>query len=284
MTTSVGKRAKVIACGNLKGGVGKSVFTIQAGHAAVARGLRVLMIDIDPQANLTSACLPDYDENPPKHSLADVLDRRMEVGIMDAVVPLRRDGMWLVASGGDELQAVQDALITKPGSERSLQRALREASEHFDLILLDTRPATDLITRNALMAADELVVIVIPENWAVRGMRSTLDAVDDLAEYLDKVLPLAGIVVNQFNASRKDHQETLEQIRLMAEAEGISVLGEVIPTMTELGKLSVVAMGLDEHPKPNARIRNFTANFADIVDTLTSTASEDTSAQEGVNA
>jgi len=274
---SSGKVKKVVL-GNLKGGVGKTVMTTQFAHAAVVRGSRVLIVDADPQGNITRA-FTSYDTvNMPPASLADVLDRRAQASIRDAIQPTRREGISILPSGFDELQAVQDALISQPGAENSLARALREVEDDFDFIFIDSRPATDLITRNAFMAADSIVVVIQPEDWAIRGLQMTLSAVEDLKEYLDKDLPVAGWIINLVNASRKDHEENLDLLKAMADDEGIPILSEPFPSAADLGRLSVVGMGADEHPKPTPRMRNFASMFSLIVDKLSEPAKSGVSA------
>ena len=83
-------------------------------------------------------------------------------------------------------------------------------------VFIDTRPATDLITRSALMAADKLVVVIQPETFAIAGLQATLTAVDELTEYLGKQLPVAGWVINQVDYRRADHAENLENLRAQA--------------------------------------------------------------------
>lgn len=145
-------------------------------------------------------------------------------------------------------------------------------------VFIDTRPATDLITRSALMAADKLVVVIQPETFAIAGLQATLTAVDELTEYLGKQLPVAGWVINQVDYRRADHAENLENLRAQAASEGVSILGEPLPISADLARLTVVGMGADEHPRPTGRIRNLATNFAAIVDQLSNPAPERVSA------
>ncbi len=257
----------ITAFANLKGGVGKSLISMGCAHAAAADGKRVLLIDADPQGNTSiqmtnGAISPD---TPARASLADVLDRQSGISIDDAITPSRREGIDLLPCGFDALQVVQNALFGKPGAENSLSRVLRPIADRWDAVFIDTRPATDLLTINALMAADNMVMILEPEIGAVRGGHQTQRAIDELEKYLDKGLVTAGVVINRVDIRRNDHLEMLAQIRRMSEEEEVTILGEPIPLMADLSRLSAVGMGLDEHPKKTARSRNIAEVFHDIV-------------------
>ena len=258
----------ITAVANLKGGVGKTLVTGAVAHAFAARGERVLLVDVDPQGNLTQHFTAHTKDAPPVSSLADVLDPKTSVPVEDAIVGTRRDGIDLIPSGFDELQAVQDALLGSTGAERRLKRVLDQLPDGYAHVLLDCRPATDLITRNAFMAADHLLVVIQPEFDAIAGLNQTLDAVDDLLEYAGKQLSIAGVVVNQINASRKDHANYLATIRGRADTDGLAVLCE-IPTAADLSRLNVAGMGIDEYPQASAKLRYIAAEIARIADTLT---------------
>lgn len=261
------RKAKKIAVGNEKGGVGKTVVSMACSHAAVDAGFRVLVVEADPQGNATLA-LTDYDrKNPPPVSLADVLDRKAETDLVDAILPTARDGLFLISSGFDELQAVQDGLIGKSGAEHSISRALKDSDGRFDFVFLDTRPARDLITRNAFMAADALVIVVQPEAFSTSGLDGTLGVIQELREYLDKDLPTAGWVINMIDGRRVDHAEYVEYLRKRAAEEGATILAELAHN-ADLAKLSVSGLGLSEHQRPTARIRSFAADFDNIINKL----------------
>lgn len=257
----------ITAFANLKGGVGKSLIAMGCAHAAAADGQRILLIDADPQGNtsiqMTNGAVAP--ETPAAASLADVLDRQSGVLIEAAIIPSRREGIDLLPSGFDGLQVVQNALFGKPGAENSLARILRPIAEKWDAVFIDTRPATDLLTINAFMAADNLVMVLEPEIGAVRGGDQTMRAIAELEQYLDKRLVTAGVVINRVNNTRKDHQQMLANIEQMAMDDDVVILGEPIPLMADLSKLSAVGMGLDEHPRGTARTRNIAEVFRQIV-------------------
>ena len=251
---------------NLKGGVGKTLVTMGCAHAAAAAGKKVLVIDTDPQGNLTNQMSHYGVDDPPPLSLADVLDRQTQAPVEQVIVPSRRPGIDLLPSGFDGLQAVADALFGKPGAESSLARALAPVVHSWDLVLIDTRPATDLVTRNAFMAADSIVMVLEPEVPSIRGGALTMRAVAELEEYLNKLLPVAGWVVNRISLSRGDHAEWLAKIRELAIDDEIPMLGDPIPLTADLARLSVVGMGIDEYRQASPRLRNMAENFKRIVE------------------
>ena len=251
---------------NLKGGVGKTMVTMGCAHAAAAAGKKVLLIDTDPQGTLTTQMSQYSVHDLPPVSLADVLDRQTQTPLDQAVIPSRRPGIDLLPSGFDGLQAVADTLFGKPGSETSLARALAPEAHRWDMVFIDTRPATDLITRNAFMAADNIVMVLEAEVPSIHGGALTMRAVDELDEYLNKVLPVAGWVVNRISLSRKDHAEWLAKIRELALDGEIPMLGDPIPLTADLARLSVVGMGIDEYAQASPRLRNMAENFRNIVE------------------
>ncbi|MDQ1322241.1 MAG: family ATPase [Actinomycetota bacterium] len=251
---------------NQKGGVGKTLVTTGCAHAAAAAGKKVLVIDTDTQGSLTSQ-IADYTiDAPPPRSLADVLDRQTQTPLVEAVVASKRAGIDLLPSGFDGLQAVSDTLFGKPGAESSLARALAPVADRWDLVLIDTRPGTDLITRNAFMAADNIVMVLEPEVPAIRGGALTMRAIAELEEYLDKHLPVAGWVVNRLILSRGDHAEWLQKIRELASDDEIPMLGDPITLSADLARLTVVGMGIDEYRQASPKLRVTAATFKAIVD------------------
>lgn len=260
---------KVTAVANLKGGVGKTLVVGNLGHAYVAQSVPTLLLDLDPQGNLTQHFTSFTPDDPPNVSMADVLDRSSDATLADAIVETRRSGLFLVPSGFDELQAVQDTLVGRPGAEFSVKRALDSLpAGQFAAVMIDCRPATDLVTRNAFIAADQVLIVLQPEADALRGFDFTLVAIDDLQMYLGKELPVAGFVVNQVDYRRNDHKKQLEWIKQRSAADSIPILGDPIPVSTDLSKLNAVGMGIDEMSSPSIRLRTLAAGFQTIVNAL----------------
>ncbi|QSE88060.1 ParA family protein (plasmid) [Rhodococcus pseudokoreensis] len=256
----------ITAIANLKGGVGKTVVANGLSHAAAAIRRPVLLVDADMQGNSTKHLTGYTTSEPAPNSLADVLDRSTDLPIHDAIFAARREEIHVVPSGFAELQAVSDQLGTKPGGEMSFARALKPVAGDYEHVLIDCRPAIDLVSRSALYAADNLLIVVNPEPDAVDGLNSIQNALEDLAEYMDKVLPIAGIVINKLDGRRNDHADVVSYLKEYAAADGIALLGDPIIQKADISKLTNVGMGFDEHPSNPVWSRNLHNNFIEILE------------------
>ncbi|WP_072691571.1 ParA family protein [Rhodococcus marinonascens] len=255
----------ITAVVNLKGGVGKTTVTNGLAHAAAVQERSCLVVDGDSQGNSTMHLTNYTANNSPENSFADVLDREVDLPIEDAIIASKRPEIHILPSGFSDLQGVQDTLVGKPGGEMAVQRALKPVKDKYDHILIDCRPAIDLITRSAMYAADNVIIVVQPESDAIAGFDAIQQAIDDLAEYMDKHLKVAGVVVNQVDGRRLDHAKSLDYLRAYVKAADLEILGDPIPMLADISKLTNVGMGLDQHPRPTPRSRNLAENFGTIL-------------------
>lgn len=266
----------VTAVMNLKGGPGKTALVNHLAHAAAARGEDVLIGDVDPQGNTTSH-LTGYNarNRPPAGTLADVLDRRAKYtkALEDVVIPARtRERIYVAPSGFDEMQEVQDTLLGQPGGELSVRKAFKEARKN-GRVLFDCRPAVDLITRAAMLASDNVLIVVLPEFDHIEGMLAVFTALRDLQEFTDYELPVAGVVINQLDSRREDHAKNVDYVREYCTNAGIPLLGLPVPQLADVSRLTNAGLGMDQHPRPTARTRWLSDNFGDILDGIDEKAS-----------
>lgn len=255
----------ITAIANLKGGVGKTTIVNGLAHAAASVQQTCLVVDADSQGNSTKHLTSHTVENPPEASLADVLDRDVDCSTEQAIIQARRPGIDVLPSGFSDLQAVMDTLVGKTGGEMAVDRALKTVANKYEHILIDCRPAIDLVSRGALFAADNVLIVVNPESDAIDGFDAIRQSIEDLEQYMGKVLPIAGVVVNKIDGRRADHAKTLEYLKEYVQEADIRIVGEPIPMLTDISKLTNVGMGLDEHPRPTGRIRNLHENFVKIL-------------------
>lgn len=267
---AISRGSVVTAVANLKGGVGKTTSTNGLAHAGASQGRRVLIVDADMQGNITEALTgikADHDDQP--ISLADVLDRDSTVVARDAIMGTRREGIDIIPSGFATLQAVQDNLVGKTGGEMAFSKAIRTVRDDYDHILIDCRPAIDLVSRSALYAADNVLIVVQPESFSTSGLSSIVRTLDEIEEFMDRHVPAAGMLVNQRDLRREDHTEIIEHLRVYADQAGIPLLGAPIPLKADIARLTAVGMGIDEMPRNPVWSRVVHDNYITILEGLT---------------
>jgi chromosome partitioning protein len=194
--------ANVIAFANQKGGVAKTTTTLNLGVALGELGHRVLLIDLDPQGNLTMSqgMNPDAIER----SMFDVLVHR--VPISDVIHSVEVD----IAVSSIDLAGAELALSAMIGRERALEKALVEVRERYDYILLDTPPSLGLLTINAFVAADGVIVPVQCEYLSLRGLVQLENTLAMVRENLNPNVRVQGIVPTMFDGRTLHAREAIE--------------------------------------------------------------------------
>ena len=184
---------RVIAVANQKGGVAKTTTVGSLGAAFVLRGLRVLLVDLDPQSSLTFSL--GIDPDVVEFSTADVV--RGEVPLSASRLRTS-EGMDLVPSTID-LLAAEAMLLPAPQREFVLRRSLEEVLSAYDVVLLDCSPSLGLLTLNALAAADEVLVPLQCEMLSHRGVGQLLDTVADVHRLLNPRLRVRGLLPTMYD-------------------------------------------------------------------------------------
>ncbi len=193
---------RVIALANQKGGVAKTTTTLNLGVAFKEMGHRVLLVDLDPQGNLTMSqgLNPDTIET----SMFDVLVRK--IPISDVIE--RREVDLAVAS--IDLAGAELALAALIGRERSLEKALVEVRDRYDFILIDTPPSLGLLTINAFVAATGVIVPVQCEYLALRGLVQLENTLAMVRENLNPLVGVEGIVPTMYDGRTLHAREAVE--------------------------------------------------------------------------
>jgi len=194
--------ASVIAFANQKGGVAKTTTTLNLGVALKEAGQRVLIIDLDPQGNLTMSqgMNPDVIER----SMFDVLVHR--VPISDVIHTVEVD----IAVASIDLAGAELALSALIGRERALEKALVEVRDKYDYVLLDTPPSLGLLTINAFVAADGVIVPVQCEYLSLRGLVQLENTLAMVRENLNPAVRVQGIVPTMYDGRTLHAREAIE--------------------------------------------------------------------------
>ncbi len=210
----------MISVANQKGGVAKTTSVASLGAAFAEQGLRVLLVDLDPQACLTFSLGIDPEQERP--SVHEVLLGQSELA--DVVLDLG-DGLALVPSA-IELAGAEAMLLPRPGREYVLASALEEVREDYDVVLLDCSPSLGVLTLNALTASSGVVVPMPCEMLGHRGVGQLLDTVADVQRILNKKLVVLGILPTMYDGRSNHAREVLADV---GERYDLPVLDPPIP-------------------------------------------------------
>jgi chromosome partitioning protein len=226
-------QAKVIAFANQKGGVAKTTTTLNLAAAFAEEGHRVLCIDMDPQGNLTMS--QGIDPDTLEVSMFDVLVH--DLSIREVIRRREVD----VACSSIDLAGAEIAMSMKIGRERSLDKALREITEDYDFICIDTPPSLGLLTINALTAADKVIVPVQCEYLSMRGLIQLQNTLSMIRENLNPDVDIAGILPTMVD-SRTLHAK--EAIQILEENFGDRVFGARIRKTIRFAEAPVKGMSV----------------------------------------
>jgi chromosome partitioning protein len=194
--------ARVLALANQKGGVAKTTSTLNLGVALSQRGLRVLLIDLDPQSNLTMS--QGIDPERVERSMFDVLVHKVPIAdvIEHRVVDL--------AVATLDLAGAELALASMIGRERALEKALMPVRADYDYVLIDTPPSLGLLTINALTAANGVIVPVQCEYLSLRGLVQLEATLQTIRDNLNPDVRIRGILPTMLDTRLLHAREALE--------------------------------------------------------------------------
>jgi len=222
------RRARVIAVANQKGGVGKTTTTINLGAAMAESDKRILVVDLDPQANATTGL--GISNRGIQGSIYEVIIQQTTVGevICTTEVPNLEVVPSSLALAGAEIE-----LVTAFSREHRLERALETVADDYDVILIDCPPALGLLTVNALVAAQEVLVPIQCEYYALEGLGQLVGNVDLVRSNLNPDLKISTIALVMYDARTNLSAQVAEEVRTFF---GDKVCRQVIPRSVRLSE------------------------------------------------
>jgi cellulose biosynthesis protein BcsQ len=253
----------VIAVTSLKGGVGKTSITLGLASAALERGLRTLVVDLDPQGDTTMALQPVSAHA----DLADVLDNPSAATVRAATgtSAWAERGLDVIVGAGRPSDASGDSLV------EPLRQALSRVGA-YDLVLIDCPPSLGALTRAGLAAADRAVVVTEPGLFAVMAVGRALRTIDDLRRGIAPQLQPLGIVINRV---RPRSTEQAYRLAELGQLYGPLVLSPTIPERAALQQAQGAARPL--HSWPGSAARELSTVFDGLLDRVMRSSRKDLS-------
>jgi chromosome partitioning protein len=199
--------SRIIALVNQKGGVGKSTTAVNLGAALGVEGRRVLVVDCDPQGNTTTGF--GIEKHRLQRDIYDVL--MQEAGIDDVAQPTEIASLTLVPATIN-LAGAEIELVSALSRETRLRKALAPVAQRYDFVLIDCPPSLGLLTINALTAAEELIIPVQAEYYALEGLSQLTAVVRRVREALNPTLHMSGVLVTMFDGRTRLALEVLDEL------------------------------------------------------------------------
>ena len=220
--------SRVFAIANQKGGVGKTTTAINLAASLAANAFRVLVIDSDPQGNATTGL--GVAKDPDRPSLYQVL--LGDVPARDAIQATELEGLHLI-SADKNLVGADLELVDIPNREFRLRERIADIREEYRFVLIDCPPALDLLTLNALIAADSVLVPIQCEFFALEGVSELMDTIDRIRDSFQHPLQVEGILLTMYDDRTNLTRQVAADLR---EFFGDQVFRTVIPRSIRLAE------------------------------------------------
>lgn len=241
-------KCKVIAVTNQKGGVGKTTTTENVAIGLVRNGCNVLIVDFDPQGDLTS-CLGWKNNDSLEHSVSSMLDDYINDNDIDyeSLILHHEEHVDLIPAN-IELADFEMRLVSVINREQTLSNCIEPLRNQYDYIFIDCPPSLGMLTVNALSAADEVLIPVQTQYLPAKGMTKLLQTVGKVQRKINSNLKITGIVMTLADLNTNLTKSTIETIR-ESFGKNIRVFDTIIPKATKASEASISGKSIYAYAK-----------------------------------
>ncbi len=239
--------SRTIAIANQKGGVGKTTTAVNLSAALASLGKRTLLIDLDPQGNATMGCGVDKYEIEAGifEVLVDAVPIR-EVRLAVAAGALRSGGVNHLVAANSDLTAAEVELMSLERREQRLRDALAAVEADYDYTLIDCPPSLNILTLNAFVAADSVLVPIQCEYYALEGLSALLDTIEGVRESVNPALTVEGLLRTMYDGRNNLGAEVSAQL---LEHFGDQVFRTLVPRNVRLAEAPSHGMSIVEYDR-----------------------------------
>jgi chromosome partitioning protein len=250
----------IISITNQKGGVGKTTSAINIGVFLARLGKKVLLVDLDPQSNLTSGVSASYkSEKPFSKTVYDVLSSKAKIS--EVFIATKYPGLFLLPAKID-LAGAEVELVNAMSRENILAHELSEISSEFEYILIDCPPSLGLLTVNALTASDQVYIPVQCEYFALEGLGQLINTINLVKKRLNQKLDVGGVILTMYDARTNLSKDVTKEVQNFFKEK---VFKTIVPRNVRLSEAPSHGMDIFEYDPNSQGAQSYEALAKEII-------------------